>query len=141
MLAMGGFHYGTSTPKSRFGYPGAQATQWRNKKAHARSRERGRSWAGFEVSYAFDFGLNTKLAGTVSFPVMVTSWLCAPSVPSQSVIVYLPGARPLRVNVPFSPVTQWCGVFRTTKYFRAPVPISHFTGMISSLTEFTSCPV
>src|ERR1700704_2679737 len=46
MLAMGGFHYGTSTPKSWFGYPGAQATQWRNKKAHARSRERGLSWAG-----------------------------------------------------------------------------------------------
>src|SRR5467141_4554071 len=46
MLAMGGFHYGTSTSNSWFGYPGAQATQWRNKKAHARSRERGRSGAG-----------------------------------------------------------------------------------------------
>ena len=29
--------------------------------------------AGFEVCYAFDFGLNTKLAATVSFPVMVIS--------------------------------------------------------------------
>jgi hypothetical protein len=30
-------------------------------------------WAGFRVSYAFDFGRNTKLAEAVSFPVMVTS--------------------------------------------------------------------
>jgi hypothetical protein len=26
-------------------------------------------------NYVFDFGLNTKLAGTVSFPEMVISWL------------------------------------------------------------------
>jgi len=45
----------------------------------------------------------------------------------------------VRVNVPFSPVTQWCGVFRPRNFSRTPFDM-RFHGDVSSLTEFTSCP-
>ena len=53
-----------------------------------------------------NYRLKTKLSGTVSLPVIVTSWFCVPRVSCQAVIVYLPGGRLLSEKAPLSPVTE-----------------------------------